>query len=152
MNNAPEDHSFPAEGLRFDCTRCQRCCRLEPGLVLLSHQDLDRLADFLDLSREAVRDRYCRTVQTGGVGRLTLQEHDNYDCVFWGAGGCTVYAARPLQCRSFPFWPSQVADEESWQAAARECPGIGLGPLRGALEIAYWLKRRAAEPLIDATR
>jgi Fe-S-cluster containining protein len=120
--------------------------------VFLSRQDLDRLADHFGLSDAEVRARYCRVEDAGGVGRLTLRERANYDCVFWEAGGCTVYAARPLQCRSFPFWPAQVADEESWRAAARDCPGIGLGPLHGASEIAYWLDRRAAEPLIDATR
>ena len=147
-----DQRPFYADGLRFDCTRCQRCCRLQPGYVFLSQSDLDQLAAFLELPVEEVRVRYCREVEVGGVSRLSLQEHANYDCVFWGEGGCSVYAARPLQCRSFPFWPSQLADAESWRMAAQDCPGVTLGPLHSAVEIDYWLARREAEPLLAAGR
>ena len=142
------DVPFLAEGLRFDCTRCQRCCRIDPGVVLLSQNDLDQLAAYLDLPEREVRERHCRTVDMGGITQLSLREQDNYDCVFWDEGGCSVYPARPLQCRSFPFWPAQLADQESWRAAGEECPGIGVGPLHSAIEIGYWLTRRAAEPLL----
>ena len=145
MDGAP----FHAGGLRFDCTRCQRCCRIEPGVVLLSQNDLDQLAAVLNLSAEEVRERYCRAVDMGGVARLSLREHANFDCVFWAEGGCSVYAARPLQCRSFPFWPAQLADEESWRMAGEDCPGIGSGPLHSAIEIGYWLARREQEPLLS---
>ena len=86
----------------------------------------------------------------GGVARLSLREHDNYDCVFWEEGGCSVYAARPLQCRSFPFWPSLLADAESWRMAGEDCPGIGSGPLHSGIEVGYWLARREEEPLLSA--
>ena len=143
-----DERPFYAGGLRFDCTRCQRCCRHQPGYVFLSQGDLEQLAAFLGLSPEEVRARYCREVQWGGATRLSLRERADYDCVFWGEGGCSVYPARPLQCRSFPFWASQLVDQEHWDAAARDCPGIGLGPLHSALEIDYWLARRAEEPLL----
>ncbi|MDE0027200.1 MAG: YkgJ family cysteine cluster protein [Spirochaetaceae bacterium] len=141
---------FFADGLRFDCTRCQRCCRIDPGVVLMSQNDLDQLSTFLNLPEGEVRERYCRAVDMGGVTQLSLRERDNYDCVFWEEGGCSVYAARPLQCRSFPFWPAQLADRESWRLAGGDCPGIGTGPLHSAIEIAYWLARRDAEPLLTA--
>ena len=141
-------NSFFAAGLRFDCTRCQRCCRIDPGVVLLSQNDLDQLAAYLNLSEREVRERYCRAVDMGGVTQLSLREQANYDCVFWDEGGCSVYEARPLQCRSFPFWPAQLADQESWRRAGEDCPGIGIGPLHSGVEIAYWLTRREAEPLL----
>ena len=147
-----DERPFHADGLRFDCTRCQRCCRHQPGYVFLSQNDLDQLAAFLNLTAAEVRARYCREVEWGGGARLSLRERPNYDCVFWGEGGCSVYPSRPLQCRSFPFWPAQLADRESWEAAARDCPGIGLGPRHSALEIDYWLARREEEPLLAADR
>ena len=40
-------------------------------------------------------------------GRVTLRERANGDCVFWDRkAGCTVYPARPAQCRTWPFWES----------------------------------------------
>ena len=120
--------------------------------MFLSQSDLDQLSVFLKLPADEVRARYCREVNWGGSTRLSLREQANYDCVFWGEGGCTVYASRPLQCRSFPFWPSQLADRESWETAAQDCPGIGLGPLHSAIEIDYWLARREEEPLLGIER
>ncbi|HUX21603.1 MAG TPA: YkgJ family cysteine cluster protein, partial [Spirochaetia bacterium] len=35
---------FYQDGLRFECTRCDACCRHEPGYVFLSQTDLRRLA------------------------------------------------------------------------------------------------------------
>ena len=145
-----DERPFHAGGLRFDCTRCQRCCRHQPGYVFLSQNDLEQLAAFLELPAGEVRARYCREVEWGGGVRLSLRERADYDCVFWGEGGWSVYPSRPLQCRSFPFWPAHLSDRESWDAAAAECPGIGLGPRRSALEIDYWLARRADEPLLGA--
>ena len=63
-------------------------------------------------------------------GTTSLTEKLNFECVFWsGAQGCTVYSARPKQCRTWPFWQRNVASGEHWRAAARGCPGIGQGPL-----------------------
>jgi hypothetical protein len=117
-------------------------------VVLLSQNDLDQLAAHLDLSEREVRERYCRPVDMGAVTQLSLREQANFDCVFWDEGGCSVYEARPLQCRSFPFWPAQLADQDSWRRAGEDCPGIGIGPLHSGVEIAYWLNRREAEPLL----
>ncbi len=36
---------FYGRGLRFECTRCSRCCRHNPGYVFLSPVDLARLAE-----------------------------------------------------------------------------------------------------------
>ena len=41
------------------------------------------------------------------LGRVTLRERANGECVFWDRqAGCTVYPARPAQCRTWPFWES----------------------------------------------
>ena len=47
----------------------------------------------------------------------------SHDCIFFDRekGGCSVYEARPKQCRTFPFWDyfKHRVDE-----LKRECPGI----------------------------
>ena len=52
------------------------------------------------------------------------------------SGGCTVYQSRPLQCRTFPFWPEHVASPEAWERLAGSCPGVNRGRLYAAAEIA----------------
>jgi Fe-S-cluster containining protein len=37
---------------------------------------------------------------------------------------CTVYEARPAQCRRFPFWDRTLESPERWREAAEECDGI----------------------------
>jgi Fe-S-cluster containining protein len=61
--------------------------------------------------------------------RHSLKEQANGDCVFYDrtGGGCTVYAARPRQCRSWPFWDSNLKTPQSWAQTCRECPGAGQG-------------------------
>ena len=83
----------------------------------------------------------------GPETRLSLKEKPNLDCILWESGGCSVYEARPLQCRSFPFWSSCVASSEEWEYHARQCPGMGKGPLHSREEIDRWLALRLKEGL-----
>ena len=85
------------------------------------------LARFHALSVEEFSAQYLRRVS----GRLALIEKANGDCVFY-RGGCTVYSARPTQCRTFPFWPENLRSRAAWEQTADECPGIGQGTLYSA--------------------
>jgi len=139
---------FYAEGLRFECTRCSRCCRHAPGFVFLCSEDLQRLADAASVSPLQFVERYCREVGVAGIPRISLQEHENYDCILWREGGCSLYAARPLQCRSYPFWSANVSSPESWAAVSAECPGVGQGRLHTAEEIEHWLALASGRRLL----
>jgi Fe-S-cluster containining protein len=144
----PETDLLYRDGLRFACTRCSRCCRHTPGYVFLSARDLDRVSRALGVDTAEARRRYCRTVRIGQFTRVSLQEKPNLDCILWEDEGCSVYASRPLQCRSFPFWSSNLASRESWEEQAAACPGIGRGRLHGRARIQRWLARRIADPLL----
>lgn len=121
-----------ADGLRFRCTRCGQCCTGEPGNVWVDGAEIEALARRLGESEEeflALRTRL------GARGR-TLREKANGDCLFYENGtGCTVYDLRPRQCRTWPFWSSNVRDEAAWEATCRVCPGSGQGDLISAEEI-----------------
>ena len=140
-----EKHPFYDEGLRFECVRCSRCCRHEPGYVFLSENDISGLSTAHDCSRSEFMSTFCTVVSVFQVDRISLKEKDNYDCIFWDDGGCTVYEHRPLQCRSFPFWGSSLASEQAWQELARDCPGIGRGTLHTKDSIELWVRLRAEE-------
>ncbi len=137
------------EGLRFFCTQCSHCCRHESGYVFVSQDDISSIATYLDLVPEEVISRYCVHVRAGGAATVSLSERENKDCVFWTDGGCSIYPARPVQCRTYPFWRPIVADAESWKGEGRSCPGIGVGPRREADAIrAAIVERQGNVPLV----
>jgi uncharacterized protein len=126
-----------ADGLAFACTRCGQCCTGEPGYVWVSDEELAAIAAFLGQPLSEVRDLYTRKTR----GRRSLRERANGDCVFWDRQkGCTVYPVRPPQCRTWPFWESNVATPEDWERTCRVCPGAGQGELIPAEEITRRLK------------
>ncbi len=115
-------------GLRFECSQCGDCCTGAPGWVWVNKKEIAAIAaeigqdDIAQFEKDFVRD----------VGvRKSLKEFDNGDCVFFDsqARNCKVYHARPRQCRSWPFWDSNIKSEKAWQATCRACPGSGTGKL-----------------------
>lgn len=50
-------------------------------------------------------------------------------CVFFENNRCQIYEARPLQCRTWPFWFGNMRSKAKWLEAAACCPGIGQGRL-----------------------
>jgi Fe-S-cluster containining protein len=117
-----------ARGLRFECTGCGGCCtaRGQYAHVYLNPDELRDLADELGLSAGEFRRRYTFKDEYG----YTQLRFDDASCVFLerDTNRCTVYGARPTQCRTFPFWRDLVRDGK-WTAEARAlCEGVGRGP------------------------
>jgi hypothetical protein len=69
--------------------------------------------------------------------RHSLVEFPNGDCVFFDSGkrSCTVYDARPRQCRTWPFWKSNLRSEADWKRTCEQCPGSGKGKLYSLAQI-----------------
>ncbi len=121
------------DGLRFKCTMCGRCCTGPEGYVLVSDAEVAALSARLGITAPDFIDRFTRITAEG----RSLTEKDSpqgRDCIFLdreslpGRAICGVYEDRPAQCRTWPFWPSNVQSEHSWARAAAICPGIGSGP------------------------
>ena len=127
---------FYGNGLKFECQRCLYCCSYEPGYVYLSREDIINGANATALSPRDFISVYCRLVDFGTFSMVSLKEKENYDCIFLTREGCSIYQSRPLQCRTYPFWPSVMESWESWEKEGRSCPGIGKGPVisRGEIE------------------
>ncbi|MDR2444580.1 MAG: YkgJ family cysteine cluster protein [Spirochaetaceae bacterium] len=119
---------FYRNGLRFSCRRCSFCCRAGPGFVFLSGDDLYNIAKKLDMPHHEFIQVYCRWIDWDGGARLSLKEKTSLDCIFW-KDGCLIYEARPVQCRTYPFWESMLGSEEVWLCTTEECPGAGSGSL-----------------------
>ena len=125
------------DGLRFTCTLCGDCCTGEPGHVWVDDDDLAAIAEHIGETVEQVEGLYTRMAQRG----RTLREKANGDCIFYDRKrGCTIYPVRPPQCRTWPFWQSNIASPEAWAQTRRVCPGSGKGELIGAEEITRRMK------------
>lgn len=125
--------SFYAKGLRFECTGCGECCRTrngKPSWVYVTIDERRRLARHLKLSTSAFTRRYCE--KPGGFWHL---RSPTSDCVFLDGARCTVYDARPGQCRTFPFWRENMSDKAWNGPVARECEGINKGRVWSVEEI-----------------
>ncbi len=125
------------DGLRFECTQCGHCCTGEPGYVWVEEEDIRRIAEF---RREPIDE--VNLIHVRRVGRRwSLREKANGDCVFYDRQqGCTIYPVRPPQCRTWPFWESNVANSEAWERTCEVCPGAGQGELIPAEEITRRVK------------
>ncbi len=125
-----------ADGLRFTCTRCGKCCTGSAGFTWVDDAEVLALARRLGLDEASFRRRYTRDVHRDGEVLTSLKEKRGGDCVFWQTGaGCTVYADRPRQCRTWPFWRRVVATPGSWRQESEDCPGMGQGELHPAGKI-----------------
>ncbi|HCK40847.1 MAG: hypothetical protein CMJ72_13900 [Planctomycetaceae bacterium] len=126
--SSPQQQPWYHNGLRFKCTGCGDCCTGSPGYVWVNQAEIDALAKLLDMTPEACEKKYVRHI---GIRRSLIELPVSYDCVFLDSKTrkCTVYEARPRQCRTWPFWKSNVRNPENWADTCQACPGSGQGKL-----------------------
>jgi len=105
------------------CDSCEgRCCTGESGNIFVSSQEVSALATHLNMDETLFRMTYL--LKKGY--KFSLKEKIvglSHDCIFFDreAGGCGVYEARPMQCRTFPFWDYF---KNNLQELKNECPGV----------------------------
>ena len=114
-------------GLAFDCTQCGGCCSGPPGYVWATKKEIKAIAEFLGREDDRLPKTHLRRVGF----RHSLTERANGDCIFLRRDGgkimCDIYPVRPLQCRTWPFWSSNLTSSDAWNRAGQACPGINRG-------------------------
>lgn len=127
-------------GLRFSCTMCGNCCSGPAGYVIVSDEEAAALAKRLNISVQKFITDYTHVTSEG----RSLNEKKSpagLDCIFLdrttvpGKAICGVYEDRPIQCRTWPFWPSVIKSERTWEQAKRTCPGMDQGKLHSVQKI-----------------
>ncbi|RCS54516.1 YkgJ family cysteine cluster protein [Bremerella cremea] len=138
-NSSPNKGPWYQDGLQFECSQCGDCCTGGPGYVWVNDAEIEALAQETGMTVPQFESVYVRQV---GM-RKSLKEYSTGDCVFLDTEkrGCTVYPARPRQCKTWPFWDSNIRTPEDWQSTCDFCPGSGQGRLYTLEEI----QERASE-------
>ncbi|HZL99026.1 MAG TPA: YkgJ family cysteine cluster protein, partial [Planctomycetota bacterium] len=104
-------------GLRFACTACGNCCRNHGDgfdYVYSTLRERRAIAAHLGLPQAEFERLYCDDVE----GLLSFKSRPleggkpGKACIFLEGSRCSIYAHRPLQCRTFPFWPEVLRSPE----------------------------------------
>ncbi len=127
----------PKDGLRFQCQGSGKCCvsRGGYGYVYLSQKDRQRFAKYFRITTREFTKQYCAKTD----GWYHLKDFTGA-CSFLKDKRCSVYEARPTQCRTWPFWPENMQAKVWDMEIAGFCPGVGKGPLVPAKEIQRQLR------------
>lgn len=129
----PADQPWYKDGLKFTCSQCGDCCTGFEGFVWVSEEEMQAMADHLGMSIGAFKLEHTRK-----VGRkVSLKEFANGDCTFFDGAtrGCKIYQFRPRQCRTWPFWDSNLESPAAWRETKKLCPGAGKGTFFSLEEI-----------------
>lgn len=125
---APAEAPWYAGGLAFSCTQCGNCCGGAPGYVWVTPREIEEIAAFIKMSAGDFLRKHTRVED----GKRSLLERPDGDCEFLvrdvgGKSRCSVHPARPMQCRTWPFWRSNLRSRSAWDSTAKGCPGMNTG-------------------------
>ncbi len=109
------------------CSSCRgKCCCGQTGYVWLSSYDIDKIVLFLKTNFVDFKEKFLR--KKGN--KFALKEKDNptengFECIFFDSikMECSIYEARPAQCKEYPFWQEFKKDITF---LFKECPGVTL--------------------------
>ena len=102
MKKEGYDYAFNADA----CSTCQgRCCTGESGYIFVTKIEVEKICELLKMKIEDFVPKY---LFKKGY-KYSIKEivyNDSHECIFYNrdSNGCEIYEARPLQCRTFPFW------------------------------------------------
>ncbi len=124
MNNLIKQENYPYSFSPSACEACGgNCCIGESGYIWINKQEIFKLADHLNISVEELGLKYLKKIGY----KYTINERkigqNNYACIFFDLEKrqCSVYEARPNQCKTFPFWDYFKTNIKE---VKEECPGI----------------------------
>ncbi len=106
--------------------------------------DVCRIAKYLGVDWRELKGKYIIAIIADMIAVPALRSVGNDICVFLrydnGLPTCSIYPARPMRCRLYPFLPASPS-KRNIIYVDRYCPGVGKGepmePPWGVLEKYY---------------
>jgi uncharacterized protein len=123
------NNKWYSSGLHFECLGCGNCCSgPDEGFIWVAKEEIELIADFLKISIRQLRQKY---LKRHGFRTTIVENHITKDCIFLkvidGRQQCLIYSVRPNQCRTWPFWHSNLSSPDIWSKVTKKCPGINRG-------------------------
>jgi hypothetical protein len=112
------------EGVPFSCqSECGKCCDEPGGIVFLSTNDVQRIAEHFEMEVLDWLERDCRKTLDG---RYILNSRNSDDvCIYLDESKqCQIYQVRPQQCAAFPWWSENLSSQRAWNEVKKTCPGL----------------------------
>eukprot|EP01041_Mallomonas_annulata_P005490 gene5490-11037_t len=119
------------KGLKFGCTACGKCCHGSQTNVFLNAAEIQNLADHLNIDRMKFMNKYTDDKDIDNDRVATSLKNKDGACILLNKDmkSCSVYKVRPIQCQTYPFWPSIMTGGKSqWEVEAMHCEGIVVTP------------------------
>ena len=134
----------------FGCTGCGKCCKMD-GDVWLAPEEVQSISTHLNMPKPRFEELYARSAVLNEKGEKWLclvrsngLENNDLDlasgiqgskfssipgCVFLDPlGRCSIYDVRPVQCSTYPYWPSLIDDKADWESEAVQPDDFPLKP------------------------
>ena len=108
------------------CASCKgNCCIGESGYIWINTTEIQFLANFLKISVDELTSNKLKSVNGRYSIRETKLAKNNYACIFFNTDKkqCSIYNARPSQCKTFPFW-NYYKDGNNIGELKKECIGV----------------------------
>jgi len=106
MSNIIKEDGFNYAFNPKACESCQgKCCTGESGYIYVNKTEIEKISTLLDIPiKEFVNQYLFKKMYKYSIKEVVY--NGSYECVFYdrNSNGCTIYDARPTQCKTFPFW------------------------------------------------
>ncbi|MDD2906372.1 MAG: YkgJ family cysteine cluster protein [Sulfurimonas sp.] len=123
MSDLMSQEGYPYHFQPSACETCQgKCCTGESGYIYVTMAEIEKIAALMQRDVRSFADEYL--FKKGYKYSIKEQVYnDSHECIFYDrvTNGCKIYEARPLQCRTFPFWDYFKTRVDELKL---ECPGI----------------------------
>ncbi|NCO59929.1 MAG: YkgJ family cysteine cluster protein [Deltaproteobacteria bacterium CG_4_8_14_3_um_filter_51_11] len=104
----------------FDCKLCGQCCKGEGGIFLVQGEG-ERISSFLGIPKDEFILQCCELRN----GRTYIKTSPDGACLFYDPEkSCTIHPVKPVRCELWPFFPANLKDPDTFEAAKEACPGI----------------------------
>jgi Fe-S-cluster containining protein len=114
--------------LRFKCGRCALCCadtKDRKRRILITKIEGQRISKKTQKAFDEFAEKTEDLASAPYIYRM--RKTADRKCVFLRDTACTIYRARPIICRFYPFELKSIGNRHVF-AYTRECPCIGKGP------------------------
>ncbi|KAJ1484251.1 hypothetical protein T484DRAFT_1948245 [Baffinella frigidus] len=127
------------DGISFKCVKCGKCCkRSEP--VLVNAKEIAAISELKKVPQADLKKGFIdEDWGSAHILPFCLKRTSGGACIFLDEkGACSIYEARPTQCRTYPFWPENMGSREAYLAEEQHCDAVtptSTPPHTGGLDV-----------------